>query len=77
MKYKILRPVEHNLKLYFPEGATAPDKAKSAGNAQEIAVDASGVLELSDAEAAQMREGQIEPVKSKPRVETQRAKEKE
>jgi hypothetical protein len=53
-KYKILRPVEHNRKLYVP--ATAP----SAADGTEIEVDASGSIELSDAEASQLTLGQIQ-----------------
>ena len=53
-KYKIIRPVEHNRKLYVP--ATTP----SAADGTEIEVDASGSIELSDQEASQLTQGQIQ-----------------
>jgi hypothetical protein len=67
-KYKILRPVEHDRKLYVP--ATAP----SAADGTEIEVDASGSIELSDAEASQLTQGQIQPLpEAAPQEETGRA----
>lgn len=58
-KYKVLRAIEHNLKLYLPELADAVATTKSAGNGSDIPVDASGSIELSEPEAAALIEGQI------------------
>ena len=60
-KFKVLRPIEHNQKLYVPEGQPAPEKVKSFGGGQEIGVDAGGFIELSDKEAAALTAGQVEP----------------
>jgi hypothetical protein len=59
-KYKIIRPVEHNRKLYVP--ATTP----SAADGTEIEVDASSSIELSDQEASQFTQGQIQPFPGAP-----------
>jgi hypothetical protein len=59
-KFKVLRPIEHSLRLYVPAGAAA-EKTKSAAHGGEIAVDASGTIELSEAEAALLTRGQVEP----------------
>jgi hypothetical protein len=56
-KYKVLRPIEYNQKLYVPSTAL------SAGSGAEIQVDASGVIQLSDQEASQFALGQIEPAR--------------
>jgi len=56
-RYKVLRPVEHNQKLYIPSTSL------SAANGAEIQVDASGFIQLSDPEASQLAQGQIEPVR--------------
>ncbi|HEV2177360.1 MAG TPA: hypothetical protein VGW33_09185 [Terriglobia bacterium] len=61
-KFKVLRPIEHNQKLYLPEGHVAPEKVKSFGGGQEIAVDAGGLIELSDKEAQPLTAGQIERI---------------
>ncbi len=77
-KFKVLRPIEHSLRLYVPAGVAA-EKAKSAAHGGDIAVDASGTIELSEAEAALLTRGQVEPAppaedqvkseKSKPKVQ--------
>ncbi len=64
MKYKVLRPIEHDQKLYLPDGAPAVEKARSAGNGQEIPVDASGVIELEERQARLLPEGRVEPSKN-------------
>jgi hypothetical protein len=65
-KYKVLRPIEHNLKLYLPEGTeNPPEKKPSSGHGLDIPVDASGVIDLTEADAAPMTHGQIEPVKTR------------
>jgi hypothetical protein len=55
-RYGVLRPIEHNLKLYIPAIAT------SAANGNEIPVDASGWIELSEQEASRFVHGQIQPM---------------
>lgn len=63
-KYKVLRPIEHNEKLYVPDSLTdVLVKVNSSGHGREIPVDKIGVIELTPAEAAAMTLGQIEPVK--------------
>ncbi len=63
-KYKVLRPIEHNEKLYAPDSLKdALEKVNSSGHGREIPVDKTGVIELTAAEAAAMTLGQIEPVK--------------
>ena len=54
-RYKVLRQLEHNRKLYVP--ATA----HSAADGSLIEVDASGTVELREEEAAQLTHGQIQP----------------
>jgi hypothetical protein len=54
-RYRVVRPIEHNQKLYVPATAV------SAGSGAEIVVDASGFVELSDQEAAQLTQGQVQP----------------
>jgi hypothetical protein len=54
-KYKVVRPVEHNRKLYMPATAL------SAADGTQIEVDASGFIQLGDDEASQFGGGQIEP----------------
>ncbi len=61
-KYKVLRPIEHNQKLYLPEMPDALPTVKSAGHGGDIAVDASGIIELSEQESAALVDGQIIPL---------------
>jgi len=61
-KYKVLRPIEHNQKLYMPETLTGPERVKSVGDGQEISVDASGTIELNEKEVQNFRQGQIESI---------------
>ncbi len=74
-KYKVLRPIEHNGKLYLPSapmdviGAKADETAISGAHGNPIPVDSTGVIELTDKEAAPMTEGQVEKI-----VESQRSK---
>ena len=58
-KFKVLRPIEHSLRLYVPEGEDAPEKVRSAASGAEIPVDASGAIELSEEEAAPLKQGQV------------------
>ncbi len=66
--YKVLRAIEHNQKLYLPEVPDALPTTRSAGHGGEIPVDASGVIELSEREAAALEMGQIEPLKAAPQA---------
>src|SRR3989442_12546639 len=50
-KYKVLRPIEHSLKLYLPEMPDALTTVKSSGNGGDIPVDATGAIELREKEA--------------------------
>ena len=54
-KYRVLRAVEHNRKLYLPATAV------SAADGTQIEVDSSGFIQLSEDEASQFGRGQIEP----------------
>jgi hypothetical protein len=58
-KFKVLRPIEHNLKLYLPELPDALPTAKSAGHGGDIPLDASGTIELEELAAAALIDGQI------------------
>jgi hypothetical protein len=74
-QYQVLRPIELDGKLYLPKSdAEAPTKARSAGNGAIITVDASGVIELTEAQAKEMTDGQIKavpaPAKKAPKVES-------
>jgi hypothetical protein len=70
-KYKVLRPIEHNLKLYLPatpdsgpeRSGRTPDRLPSGGHGLDIPLDTSGVIDLTEAEAAAMTAGQVEPIK--------------
>jgi len=64
-QFKVLRPIEHNGKVFLPEASRAPASSKSAGNGQDIPVDAGGVIELSERQAAELKLGQIEAIKVK------------
>lgn len=55
-EYKVLRPIEHNQKLYLPETQTGPERVKSVGDGQEIPVDASGTIDLNEKEAQGLRD---------------------
>jgi len=67
-KYKVVSVIEHNEKQYWPEppvGAPpAPKEAPGFGSGRPVPVDASGSLELSEAEAAHLlRGGALEPMR--------------
>jgi hypothetical protein len=64
-QYKVLRPIELNGTLYLPEGATPPQKPRSAGNGKDVAVEGGGMIQLSDAQAAEMQLGQIQAIPEK------------
>jgi hypothetical protein len=66
-QYQVLRPIELDGKLYLPKSdADAPAKARSAGNGSIIPVDASGAIELTEAEAKEMTNGQIKAIPAAP-----------
>ncbi len=65
-KFKVLRPIEHNQKLYVPEAADAPATTKSFGHGNDIPVDRAGWIDLGAEEAGRFTLGQIEePKKAK------------
>jgi hypothetical protein len=71
-KYNVLRPVEHNEKLYLPKQSQAPGSAKSAGNGHDVAVDSSGTIDLDDSAARALINGQIARVPEEPAPRTDR-----
>ena len=61
-KFKVLRPIEVGGILYVPDpdiGVTPAAKAKSCANGADVPVDSTGVIDLTNEQAAQMRDGQI------------------
>lgn len=67
-KYKVIRAVEYNDKLYLPSTFAAektPEAATSAGSGREIPVDTSGFIEISNQVAASFTLGQIELLKAR------------
>lgn len=64
--YKVLRPIEHSMKLFTQEHAPGPPRAVSAANGAEIPVDKQGYIELTEAEAALLTMDQILKVGIKP-----------
>ena len=63
-KFKVLRQIEHSLRLYLPAGTATTGKAKSAAHGGDIDVDATGEIELSEAEAVIFNRGQVERISS-------------
>lgn len=61
-KLKVLRAIEYNGKLYLPEAGDAPKLARSAGNGGDIPVDASGGIDLTEEQAAELTLGQTAPL---------------
>ena len=80
-KYQVLRPIEHNGKLFLPKVDAASDErilsgggiddalpsATSAAHGGEVPVEASGVIELAEKEALALDLGQIERIKAEDR----------
>ena len=67
-KFKVLTPIEHNQQHFWPEapvGAPDPPKmAPSFSNGQPVPVNASGTIELSEADAKPLLTGgAIAPLK--------------
>ncbi len=58
-KYQVLRPIEHNGKLYLPKVDDALPKAMSSSHGGEVPVEASGAVELAEKEALALDLGQI------------------
>jgi len=61
-KYKVVRPIEHNNKLYLPAGEATTGTAKSASHGGNVPVDNSGTIELTAQEAAGFTNGQLAPL---------------
>lgn len=61
-KFNVLRPIEYNGKLYLKQSSEVPKFVKSAGNGSDIPVDASGVIDLTEEQAAQFTLGQVAPL---------------
>jgi hypothetical protein len=51
-KYEVVQPIETNGTLFVPLSHTAPKTAKSFSHGRDIPVDASGLIELTEEEAA-------------------------
>lgn len=80
--YKVLRTIEHNNRIYFPasdSGPRTPDKLPSGGHGKDAPTDTSGVIMLTEEEAAAIApeiHGQIPVCEGKPdSVEAQKARE--
>ena len=65
-KYQVLSPIEKSNVLYVPKGTATSTHSPSAGHGKLIAVDATGEIELTDAEAASLVLGQIPLFQGKP-----------
>lgn len=59
-KYKVVRPIERNQRLYCPAASHAPSQVKSCAHGNDIPTDFSGVIDLSPEEATLFSLGQIE-----------------
>ena len=57
-KYQVLQPIEKNNVAYVPKGGAAK-QAPSACHGKMIPVDATGEIELTEAEAAVLVHGQV------------------
>jgi hypothetical protein len=73
-KYEVIQPIEVYGTLYLPENENAPRTAKSFSHGREIAVDASGLIELTAEEAAAIPHA-LRPLKRYP-VEREGGKKK-
>ncbi|HUY12403.1 MAG TPA: hypothetical protein VMX16_02080 [Terriglobia bacterium] len=65
-KFRVIRPVEYNHKLYLPAALTGggiPETTASAGSGREIPVDKSGIIEIARQAASSFAQGQIEILK--------------
>lgn len=59
-RYEVLRPIEHDQKLYLPKGTKVEtEKVASAGHGREIDHDTSGMIELEEKQAKALTEGQV------------------
>ncbi len=72
-KYEVLRPIEHNGKLYLPKVDDALPTATSSSHGGEVPIDAGGFIELSEKEAALLDLGQIKPIEKKSEVRKQKS----
>lgn len=62
-KYTVFRPIEHNNRLYLPEGTQAPEVTASASHGRSVEIDTSGVVELTEEQATAMDLDQVAPIK--------------
>ena len=65
-KYQVLTPIEKNNVLFVPKATGAPRQLPSGGHGKPIPVDASGEIELSEAEAGLLVHGQVPMFQGKP-----------
>jgi hypothetical protein len=65
-KYQVLTPIEKKNVLYVPKTAGAPKQLPSGGHGKPIPVDASGGIELTEEEAANLIHGQVPMFEGKP-----------
>ena len=67
-KYAVLAPIEHSGILFIPAVENPPEKLPTSGHAGGglVAVDASGVIELTELEAAPMVHGALPLFQGKP-----------
>ncbi len=74
-KYQVLRPIEHDQKLYLPaDHPEKPETAASVSHGRPVPVDSTGMIEVTEQEAAgfdplmgqiQKVEERVEPKKKK------------
>ncbi len=77
-KYEVLRPIEHNGKLYLPKVDAALPTSTSSSHGGEVPVEASGVVELAEKEALALDLGQIPFDSGKPlSIEGKKKRERE
>jgi hypothetical protein len=65
-KYQVLTPIEKNNVMYIAKTAGAPKQSPSGGHGKPIPVDASGEIELTEDEAANLIHGQLPLFEGKP-----------
>jgi len=58
-KYQVLQLIEKNNVMYAPKGTATPKALSSACHGKPIPVDASGEIELTEAEASALVNGQV------------------
>jgi hypothetical protein len=58
-QYQVLQEIEHNGTIYIPKRTNPPKTLPGAGHPGMRPVEASGKIELTEAEAAPMTQGQL------------------